>query len=376
MDKQSKGRKGTGMEYPAGPEVVSKYAHTLSDGKVQCDLCPQQCRLTDGQRGICFVRACAGDRIVLATYGRSSGFCIDPIEKKPLNHFLPGTPVLSFGTAGCNLRCSFCQNWHISRSREVETTADEAAPETIARAAAELGCRSVAFTYNDPVVFHEYAIDVARACRERKIKTVAVTAGYVNPEPRVEFYRFMDAANVDLKGFSERFYTTHCGGHLQPVLDTLIYLKKETRVWLEITTLIIPGENDSEKEIGELARWVVANLGPEVPMHFTAFHPAWKMTDRHATPPPVLRRAREIAMGNGVRYAYTGNVHDEQGACTYCHQCRTPLIGRDGYFLTQWNLDGQGKCNSCGAACAGVFDPQSGSWGPRCIPVSLESFRE
>jgi len=232
--------------------VPTKYWRRLDDGRVQCDLCPRFCKLHEGQRGFCFVRACQDGQIVLTTYGRSSGFCVDPIEKKPLNHFLPGTPVLSFGTAGCNLGCKFCQNWDISKSREIDTLADQASPELIARAADELGCRSVAFTYNDPVIFHEYAIDVAAACRERGIKTVAVTAGEVCPEPRVEFYQWMDAANVDLKAFNEKFYRDVCAGHLEPVLDTLAYLKHETNVWLEITTLLIPGANDSDEELDEL----------------------------------------------------------------------------------------------------------------------------
>ncbi len=236
-----------GVDLRADPSIVpGRFWHGLEDGRIQCDICPRYCRLHEGQRGLCFVRARMGDQMVLTTYGRSSGFCVDPIEKKPLNHFLPGTPVLSFGTAGCNLTCKFCQNWDISKSREIDTLADRAAPETIARAAEKLACRSVAFTYNDPVIFHEYAIDVAEACREKGIKTVAVTAGYVCPEPRAEFYRHMDAANVDLKAFTEKFYKGLCTGGLAAVLDTLKYLKHETRVWFEITTLLIPGENDSE----------------------------------------------------------------------------------------------------------------------------------
>jgi pyruvate formate lyase activating enzyme len=240
----------------------------MEDGRIQCDLCPRYCRLTDGQRGFCFVRAREGDEIVLTTYGRSSGFCIDPIEKKPLNHFLPGTPVLSFGTAGCNLGCLFCQNWDISKSRQFDRLADQASPQCLAQVAVDLECRSVAFTYNDPVIFHEYAVDVAQACREQGVKNVAVTAGYVCAEPREEFYRWMDAANVDLKAFTEEFYTKTCAGHLEPVLETLVYLKRETDVWFETTTLLIPGLNDSESEIEEMTQWVVENLGPDVPMHF------------------------------------------------------------------------------------------------------------
>lgn len=354
--------------------VPTKYWHRLDDERIQCDLCPRFCKLHEGQQGLCFVRARRDDRIVLTAYGRSSGFCVDPIEKKPLNHFLPGTSVLSFGTAGCNLSCRFCQNWDMSKSREMDRLADQASPETIARAAEQLGCRSVAFTYNDPVIFHEYAIDVARACRVRGVKSVAVTAGYMCEEPREEFYRHMDAANVDLKGFTERFYRQVCAGSLQPVLDTLLYLKHRTTVWFEITTLLIPGENDSDQELEALTQWVAERLGPDVPIHFTAFHPDWKMLDRPPTPAATLTRARRIAINNGLRYAYTGNVHDEDGGSTYCHRCGNRLIGRDWYELTEWNLTADAACRFCASPCAGVFDAQPGSWGPHRLPVRLRSF--
>lgn len=360
-------------------EVISeawptRYWHRLEDGRVQCDVCPRFCKLREGQRGLCFIRANQGGRIILTSYGRSSGYCIDPIEKKPLNHFLPGTPILSFGTAGCNLACKFCQNWDISKSREIDTLTDEAPPEKIARVAYELGCRSVAYTYNDPVIFLEYAIDVAKACRQYGIKSVAVTAGYMCAEPRVEFYRYMDAANVDLKAFTERFYWKLTGGHLQPVLDTLLYLKHQTNVWLELTTLLIPGENDSDEELEAMTEWVVKNLGPAVPMHFTAFHPDWKMLDKPPTPPQTLRRARRIAMKNGVRYAYTGNVYDEEGGSTYCHHCGTRLIGRNWYVLTEWNLTADGRCATCHAPCAGLFEAKHGTWGAARVPVRLKDF--
>ena len=320
------------------------------------------------------MRANQNDQIVLTTWGRSSGYCVDPIEKKPLNHFLPGTPILSFGTAGCNLACKFCQNWDISKSREIDTLMDQASPETIARAATSLGCQSVAYTYNDPVVFMEYAIDVAKACRAHDIKSVAVTAGYMCDEPRREFYQYMDAANVDLKAFTDEFYWKITGSHLQPVLDTLKYIKHETNVWLELTTLLIPGLNDSEQELQEMTQWVVEHLGPDVPMHFTAFHPDWKMPDTPPTPPSTLAHARRIAISNGVRYAYTGNVHDEDGGSTYCHHCGQRLIGRDWYLLTEWNLDNQGRCNKCQTPCAGVFEPKPGTWGAKRIPVRLANY--
>lgn len=353
--------------------VPTKYWHKLEDGRVQCDLCPRFCKLHEGQRGFCFVRACQGGEVVLTTYGRSSGFCVDPIEKKPLYHFLPGTPVLSFGTAGCNLGCRFCQNWDISKSRETDTLADAASPQAIADAAERLGCRSVAFTYNDPIIFHEYAIDVAQACRARGLKAVAVTAGEVCPEPRAEFYRHMDAANVDLKGFTEEFYHDICAGHLQPVLDTLVYLKHETSVWFEITTLLIPGLNDSDEELDRLTRWVVDRLGPDVPLHFTAFHPDFRMRDRPPTPPATLRRARQIALGNGMRYAYTGNVHDEEGDSTWCTGCGESVIGRDWYEMTHWGLDEAGWCRRCGHRCPGVFEACPGRWGSRRLPIRLTS---
>ncbi len=361
-------------EEPILGVVEGRYWHGLEDGRIQCDLCPRFCRLNDGQRGLCFVRKREGERLMLTSYGRSSGFCVDPIEKKPLNHFLPGTPVLSFGTAGCNLACKFCQNWDISKSRDIDTLADAASPETLANAALELGCRSIAFTYNDPVIFLEYAVDVAKACREKGIRTVAVTAGYITPEPRIEFYRHMDAANVDLKAFTESFYKKICGGELAPVLETLEYLKHETDVWFELTTLLIPGENDSPAEIDRMTQWVVEHLGPDVPMHFSAFHPDWKMRDHPSTPPETLRRAREIALKNGVRYAYTGNVHDKKGDTTYCHACGEALIGRDWYELLSWDLGAKGTCRHCGTSCAGVFEETPGNWGSRRLPVRLSAF--
>ena len=354
------------------PEAFpGRYWHGLDDGRVQCDLCPRLCKLHDGQRGLCFVRACSGGEIVLTTYGRSSGFCIDPIEKKPLGHFLPGTPVLSFGTAGCNLTCKFCQNWDISKSRQFDKLQDLASPEMIAEAALKSGSRSVAYTYNDPIIFHEYAVDVAIACHARGIKNVAVSAGYVCPEPRAEFYAHMDAANIDLKCFTEDFYKRLCSGSLAPVLETLKYLKHETAVWFEITTLLIPGENDSEAELEEMTQWVVEHLGPDVPMHFSAFHPDWKMLETPATPFATLSMARKIALKNGVRYAYTGNVHDFEGESTYCHSCGETLIGRDWYQLSTWNLSGDGHCQKCGTACAGVFDGAPGTWGPKRQRVVL-----
>jgi pyruvate formate lyase activating enzyme len=351
--------------------VPARHGRRLPDGRIQCDVCPRECRLHDGQRGLCFVRARRGDELVLTTWGRSSGFCIDPIEKKPLAHFLPGTPVLSFGTAGCNLTCSFCQNWDISKSREVDTLADRATPDGIARAARALGCRSVAFTYNDPAIFLEYAVDVAQACRALDVRTVAVTAGYMKDAARRDLFAHVDAANVDLKGFAEHFYHTLCSGHLQPVLDTLVYLKHETRVWLEITTLLIPGENDSDEELEAASAWVAERLGPDVPWHFTAFHPDYRLRDRPPTPLATLRRARAIARRHGLRYVYTGNAYDPEGQSTSCHACGATVIGRDGYSITAWGLTSTGSCRACGAPCAGVFEERPGDWGPRRQPVHM-----
>ena len=351
--------------------VSTKYWHKLDNDKVQCDLCPRYCKLSEGQRGLCYVRGRENDQIVLYTYGRSSGFCVDPVEKKPLNHFLPGTPILSFGTAGCNLSCKFCQNWDISKSREMDTLADQASPEQIVAAAKRSGCKSLAFTYNDPVIFLEYAKDVAECAKANGIYSVAVTAGYINQIPRQEFYSFIDAANVDLKGFTEEFYQKLTSGSLQPVLDTLLYLKHETNVWFEITTLLIPGQNDSEKEIEEMTQWIMQKLGPDVPLHFTAFHPDYKMLDTPHTPFGTLERSRNIALKNGLHYVYTGNVHDQNGSSTYCPKCKKKLIGRDWYVLGDWNLSNDGSCKHCGHKIPGKFEPRPGNWGARRLPVRI-----
>jgi len=349
----------------------ARWWHQIEDGRIQCDLCPRDCQLQDGQRGACFVRMREGDRMVLTTYGRSSGFCVDPIEKKPLSHFHPGSSVLSFGTAGCNLACKFCQNWDISKSREMDTLMDQASPQKIARTAHDLGCRSVAFTYNDPVIFAEYAMDVADACHEAGIKTVAVTAGYIQAAPRREFFAKMDAANVDLKAFTQEFYYKLTGAHLQPVLDTLVHLRRETDVWFELTTLLIPGRNDSPKEIDAMTRWIAKELGTEVPLHFTAFHPDYRMNDIAATPLATLELARTIGMGNGLRYVYTGNVHHAEGATTFCPACDTAVIVRDWHRITGYRLDDLGHCLECGTAIPGRFGAFENVLDGRRIPVRL-----
>lgn len=354
--------------------VPGRYWHVLEDGRIQCDVCPRECKLHEGQRGLCFVRAAQDGGIVLTTYGRSSGYCIDPIEKKPLNHFLPGSPVLSFGTAGCNLTCRFCQNWDISKSREMDRLMDQAPPEAIAEAAKQTGCRSVAYTYNDPVIFLEYAVDVAVACRERGVKNVAVTAGYVNPGAREEFFGHMDAVNLDLKGFTDRFYRKLCTGRLEPVLETAKYIRHETAAWLELTTLLIPGENDGDEELEALSAWVMQELGPGTPLHFTAFHPDYRMRDKAPTPPETLFRAHRIGRAAGLHYVYIGNIHHEETGSTYCPGCGARAIGRDWYEITSWGLGQGGHCTNCGHAVAGVFEDKPGDWGRKRQPVRLAPF--
>ena len=350
-----------------------RWWHMLGDGRLQCDLCPRDCKLHEGQRGACFVRQRIDDRMVLTTYGRSSGFCIDPIEKKPLNHFFPGSSVFSFGTAGCNLACKFCQNWDISKSRDMDRLMDLAGPDQIADAAQRAGSKSVAFTYNDPVIFAEYAMDVADACHSRGIRTVAVTAGYMHDAPRREFYAKMDAANVDLKGFTNEFYVKLTGSTLQPVLDTLKYLRHETDVWFEITTLLIPTKNDADEELYQLSKWIAKELGTDVPLHFTAFHPDWKLNDLPPTPPATLTRAREIALGEGLKYVYTGNVHDIEGGTTFCPGCGTDLIVRDWHRILIYRVSPEGRCTLCGTATAGRFGRFEKPFGPRRIPVSIRT---
>ncbi len=350
--------------------VATRYWRALDDGRLQCDLCPRACKLREGQRGLCYVRARRADQIVLTSYSRCNGLCIDPIEKKPLFHFLPGTAVLSFGTAGCNLACRYCQNWELSKAKGDDVLGVDAPPDAIAGAAVESGCPSVAFTYNDPVPFHEYAIDVAAACRAEGVRTVAVTAGYVNPLPRAEFYSFVDAANVDLKSFSDETYRRFCGGRLGPVLDTLEYVATETSVWLEVTTLVIPGVNDSPREIAAIAGWVADHLGRHVPLHLTAFHPAYRMQDHPPTQPGTLRASACIARDAGLHFVYTGNIPDPQ--TTSCPSCSAPLIRRDGYRIASWAIDA-GSCRRCGAAIPGVFDDGPGNRQERGRAVRLRA---
>ncbi len=352
--------------------LAGNWWQPADDGeRIDCLLCPRRCSLKPGDRGFCFVRENRDGEMVLTTYGKSTGFCIDPIEKKPLNHFYPGTPVLSFGTAGCNLGCKFCQNWDISKSREVQRLSAVAEPADIAAAAKQHGCLSVAYTYNDPVIWAEYAIDTARACREAGLKNVAVTAGYISPPAREDFFRFMDAANVDLKAFSEDFYHKVTYSHLEPVLDTLLYLKHSTDVWFELTNLLIPEANDNPDELRKMCGWIVESIGPDVPIHFTAFHPDFRMMDRPRTDPETLMQARDIALQAGIRYAYVGNVHDVHRQSTRCHQCGQLLIERDWYQLGAYNIDVAGRCTACQTAIPGRFGIQRGEWGAKRLPIQI-----
>ena len=351
--------------YPA------RWWHTEGE-KIICDLCPRACALSENDRGFCFVRQNIGGKMALTTFGRSTGFCVDPIEKKPLNHFYPGTSVLSFGTAGCNLGCKFCQNWDISKSREIERLSARALPDEIAEVAAQLGCQSVAFTYNDPIIWSEYAIETSKACHTRGVKTVAVTAGYITEQARADFFEHIDAANVDLKAFTEEFYYRITLSHLQPVLDTLKWLKQETDVWFEITNLVIPQANDNDGEFQQMCDWILNEIGPDVPLHFSAFHPDFRMRDRGGTPPETLVRAREIALAAGLKYVYTGNVNDVVRQSTCCPQCQQTLIERNWYQLGKYALRGN-RCGNCDTEIAGHFSDKPGNWGQKRLPVDIQS---
>jgi pyruvate formate lyase activating enzyme len=358
---------------PDGVKASGWWHETDEDQRVVCDVCPRHCALRPGDRGFCFVRQNLDGQVVSTTYGRSTGFCIDPIEKKPLYHFYPGTAVLSFGTAGCNLGCNFCQNWTMSRSKNVEAACESALPETIAAAAVQLGCQSVAFTYNDPIIWVEYAIDTARACRAAGVKTVAVTSGYISDVARPAFFEYMDAANVDLKGFTEDFYHQYCAGRLQPVLETLQWLLRESPVWVEITNLIIPQANDSPEEIKRMCAWIAENLGPDVPLHFSAFHPDFKLMDRGGTPLATLYMAHNLAQKSGIHYTYLGNIPSGEHQNTRCPGCGRAVIERDGYNLRSFGIQ-SGRCHYCQAPLAGRFDEAPGNWGSRRQPVNIARY--
>lgn len=347
-----------------------RYWEKLDDNRIQCNLCPRHCKMSEGQRGFCFVRQNIDDKMMLTTYGRSSGFCIDPIEKKPLNHFYPGTSVLSFGTAGCNLGCKFCQNWDISKAKKMDRLMNQASPSTIAQIAHDKKCKSVAFTYNDPVIFLEYAVDTARQCHELGIKTVAVTAGYITKQARGEFFSHLDATNIDLKAFTQHFYRKLCFADLQDVLDTIKYVHEETSVHMEITNLVIPQNNDDLEEFKRMSQWILDNVGDQVPVHFSAFHPDYKMLGLPRTPAVTLSRARNVARQLGLKYVYTGNVHDQDGDTTYCGGCGTELIVRDWYDLKSYKMN-MNKCSKCNHVISGYFDLKPGNWGKKRIRIKM-----
>ncbi|MGD9638117.1 MAG: AmmeMemoRadiSam system radical SAM enzyme [Alphaproteobacteria bacterium] len=333
----------------------AKYGIQLKDDTIECHLCPRHCKIRDGQRGFCFVRINHKGQFVLDTYGRSSGFAIDPIEKKPLNHFLPGTTVFSLGTAGCNLACKFCQNSSISHVKNVDRLNQTASPCAIAAKAKELGCPSVAYTYNEPLIFLEYALDIAKECCKLGIKNVAVSAGFAEKQAREDFFSKMDAANVDLKAFSDKFYHKFCAASLNPVLETLVYIAKETKCHLEITTLLIPNQNDSDEEIDAMTNWIIKNLGKNIPLHFTAYHPAHRFLKEAPTSLETLVKARDIALKNGLYYVYTGNIRSKEYSSTFCHNCGALLIERDGYNIEKINLDADAKCLKCKTRLHGIF---------------------
>jgi pyruvate formate lyase activating enzyme len=337
----------------------ARYWH-LEGKRVVCEACPRDCALSEGQHGFCFVRKNEGGQLVSLAYGRPNAVAVDPIEKKPLYHFLPGSKILSLGTAGCNLGCKFCQNWDLSKARSLHGRSMELPPQRVPGLADQEGCASVAFTYNDPTVFVEYAIDAARVCRELGFATVAVTAGYTSGQARRDLYEVIDAANIDLKGFTDDFYEQHCLAHLGPVLETIEHAVKRG-VWVELTTLVIPGHNDTDQELQAEARWIVEHLGRDVPLHFSAFHPDYKMQDLPRTPTATLRRARQIALDAGLRYVYTGNVTDEEGSTTYCPGCHRPVIQRAWFAVTSNPLVDSNSCPRCHAVVAGVFDRRSQS---------------
>ncbi|MBF0360169.1 MAG: AmmeMemoRadiSam system radical SAM enzyme [Oligoflexia bacterium] len=342
---------------------------------VVCKLCPRECEIREGGHGVCFVRGVIGGELRSFAYGVSSGMCIDPIEKKPLYHFYPGSGVLSIGTIGCNLLCKFCQNWSISRSKDLSMMSAKATAADVVAVAENYGLKSIAYTYNEPTVFIEYAKDIAEVARASGIHSVAVTAGFINAKPREDFFKLMDAANVDLKGFNSDFYSKVIGAKLESVLDTLKYIREETNVWLEITNLLIPGVNDRESDIHAMCEWIVSNLGEHIPLHFSAFHPDWHMDDVPATPLKLLLRAKEIALLKGLRYVYLGNVRCKNNSTTICHQCSEVLIEREGYVVDKkfWkikeNVEGKSVCAKCGEVVAGFFDKLPADWGNKRIPI-------
>lgn len=342
--------------FPADDPARGRWQHALDGTDAQCDLCPRACRLADGQRGFCFVRRNERGSIRLDAYGRTFGLALDPIEKKPLYHVLPGAQVASFGTIGCNEGCLFCQNADISRCRSLDALRVEASPSDVAAAAVRAGAQGVAFTYNDPVVFAEYAIDTAHACHDQGILAVAVTGGFIAEGAREEFFSIMDAANIDLKAFRADVYRDLCGVDLAAVLDTIAYAAREAATWVELTTLVIPGYNDDEKQLRNEFAWIRERCGSDTPLHLTAFHPAYRMRDTPPTSAATLARARTWARAEGLRFVYTGNVHDRAGSTTRCPTCGGELVVRDGFSLAENRLAPGGRCPACGVQVPGVWN--------------------
>ena len=336
-------------------DCLGRWQEPLGDKRVQCTLCPRYCKIPEGKSGFCYVRKNINGNIYNIAYGRPTGFAVDPIEKKPLFHFLPGSTVLSFGAAGCNLGCKFCQNWHISKVKIDDANALEATPDQVIELAKKNNCPSIAFTYNDPTIWAEYAMDISILAKQEGIKSVWVTAGYITPEARVEAYANVDAANIDLKAFSQEFYGKITLSKLEPVLDTISWLKNETDVWIEITNLVIPTLNDGDDEFKKMVDWILENLGPESPLHFTAFHPDFKLKDLPRTNPNTLNRARDIAIKAGLKYCYVGNVFDIESSTTYCPECNADLIKRNWHDVLSMDIK-NGGCPSCGTKIAGVFN--------------------
>jgi pyruvate formate lyase activating enzyme len=322
-----------------------------ANNKVHCYLCPRHCHIGEGQAGFCFIRANEGGKLYSLGYAHPAAMQIDPVEKKPLNHFLPGTRIFSMGTAGCNMGCFFCQNWDISKSRADQVRSSHVPPEDVVSLAIEHGCPSIAFTYNEPTIWGEYVIDICRAAHQRGLNTVMVSNGYITREAFHDVYDHVDAANIDLKAFTENFYGRITLTHLKPVLDTLEWLKNETNVWFELTNLMIPTLNDAPEETRKLAEWVFDHLGPDVPLHFTAFHPDFKLRDKPRTPPETLHAARAVAREVGLRYVYEGNIYSD-GANTLCPQCSTLLVCRSWHDVRENNLR-DGRCPKCAFAIPG-----------------------
>jgi pyruvate formate lyase activating enzyme len=334
----------------------------LEGGKVHCYLCPRDCKIGEGQTGFCFIRKNEGGKLVTLGYVRPAAVQVDPVEKKPLFHFYPGTRIFSMGTAGCNMGCFFCQNWDISKAKSDQVHSVDLTADDVCQNAMQYECPSLAFTYNEPSIWGEYVIDISKRAREVGLKTVMVTNGYINEQAFYDVYEHIDAANVDLKAFTENFYGKITLTHLKPVLDTLKRLKRDTNVWFEITNLMIPTLNDNPDEVKQLANWVLDNVGNSIPVHFTAFHPDFKLRNIHNTPPETLEMARDIALEQGLKFVYVGNVFSDS-ANTYCPSCNRLLIERNWHQIVKYRISADGSC-ACGTKVPGHFNYREIVTGP------------